>query len=124
MPMLMANLQTGQMLQAAATLGENSPFISELRDMASGQLATAENALKSVEVRTNLTKVNTTQVFLSTSSVRLNLSIFFLAFSDARTEVEDKIMQLEAWSVPVSLSSESGSEFTDIVKGLHPLTHS
>ncbi|MFZ6792786.1 hypothetical protein, partial [Klebsiella pneumoniae] len=107
MPMLMANLQTGQMLQAAATLGENSPFISELRDMASGQLATAENALKSVEVRTNLTKVNTTQVFLSTSSVRLNLSIFFLAFSDARTEVEDKIMQLEAWSVPVSLSSES-----------------
>lgn len=107
MPMLMANLQTGQMLQAAATLGENSPFISALSDMASGPLATAENALKSVEGRTNLTKVNTTQVFLSTSSVRLNLSIFFLAFSDARTEVEDKIMQLEAWSVPVSLSSES-----------------
>lgn len=76
MPMLMANLQTGQMLQAAATLGENSPFISALSDMASGPLATAENALKSVEGRTNLTKVNTTQVFLSTSSVRLNLSIF------------------------------------------------
>ncbi|MDR8235646.1 hypothetical protein FPK75_20825, partial [Acinetobacter baumannii] len=48
MPMLMANLQTGQMLQAAATLGENSPFISALSDMASGPLATAENALKSV----------------------------------------------------------------------------
>ena len=76
MPMLMANLQTGQMLQAAATLGENSPFMSALSDMASGPLATAEIALKSVEGRTNLTKVNTTQVFLSTSSVRLNLSIF------------------------------------------------
>lgn len=107
MPMLMANLQTGQMLQAAATLGENSPFMSALSDMASGPLATAENALKSVEGRTNLTKVNTTQVFLSTSSVRLNLSIFFLALSDARSEVEDKIMQLEAWSLPVSLSSDS-----------------
>lgn len=59
MPMLMANLQTGQMLQAAATLGENSPFISALSDMASGPLATAESALKSVEGRTNLTKVNT-----------------------------------------------------------------
>ncbi|MFV5374588.1 hypothetical protein [Acinetobacter calcoaceticus] len=107
MPMLMANLQTGQMLQAAATLGENSPFISALSDMASGPLATAESALKSVEGRTNLTKVNTTQVFLSTSSVRLNLSIFFLAFSDAKSEVEDRIMQLEAWSLPVSLSSDS-----------------
>lgn len=30
-----------------------------------------------------------------------------MALSDARSEVEDKIMQLEAWSVPVSLSSES-----------------
>lgn len=107
MPMLMANLQTGQMLQVAGSLGENSPFKSALFDMSSGPLTSAENALKSVEGKTNLTKVNTTQVFLSTSSVRLNLSIFFLAFSDARSEVEDRIMQLEAWSLPVSLSSDS-----------------
>ncbi|VAX44406.1 Uncharacterised protein [Acinetobacter calcoaceticus] len=107
MPMLMANLQTGQMLQVAGSLGENSPFKSALIDMASGPLSTAENALKSVEGRTNLTKVNTTQVFLSTSSVRLNLSVFFLAFSDAKSEVEDRIMQLEAWSLPVTLSSDS-----------------
>ncbi|HAV3807781.1 hypothetical protein [Acinetobacter baumannii] len=100
MPMLMAGLQSGQLSQVAEQMQSN-PIAQVLSKLG------VQDAMQSVEGRTNLTKVNTTQVFLSTSSVRLNLSIFFLAFSDAKTEVEDRIMQLEAWSLPVSLSSDS-----------------
>ncbi|MDT1883181.1 hypothetical protein FPK44_20775, partial [Acinetobacter baumannii] len=100
MPMLMAGLQSGQLSQVAEQMQSN-PIAQVLSKLG------VQDAMQSVEGRTNLTKVNTTQVFLSTSSVRLNLSIFFVAFSDAKTEVEDRIMQLEAWSLPVSLSSAS-----------------
>ena len=58
--------------------------------------------------------MNTTQVFLSTASVRLNLSLFFIALSDAKIEVEEKIMRLESWAVPAKLSQ--GTVLTDVIE--------
>lgn len=118
MPMLMAGLQTGQMVASfgtvsGAVLGEMSKGIS------SAMQPIAEFA-KQVEGKTNLNKVNTTQVFLSTASVHLNLSIFFIAMKDARKEVENKLMHLQSWSLPAHLSQ--GTVLTDLanqgIKGL------
>ncbi len=113
MPMLMAGLQTGQ---TVISMGAAAPAI--LGDTA---LAVTKSAMqpiadfvKSVQGHTNLNKVNTTQVFLSTASVRLNLSLFFIALSDAKIEVEEKIMRLESWAVPAKLSQ--GTVLTDVIE--------
>ena len=113
MPMLMAGLQTGQ---TVISMGAAAPAI--LGDTA---LAVTKSAMqpiadfvKSVQGHTNLNKVNTTQVFLSTASVRLNLSLFFIALRDAKIEVEEKIMQLESWAVPAKLSQ--GTVLTDVIE--------
>lgn len=113
MPMLMAGLQTGQTM---ISMGAAAPAI--LGDTA---LAVTKSAMqpiadfvKSVQGHTNLNKVNTTQVFLSTASVRLNLSLFFIALRDAKIEVEEKIMRLESWAVPAKLSQ--GTVLTDVIE--------
>ncbi|WOE40044.1 hypothetical protein [Acinetobacter chinensis] len=106
MPMMMGGLQTGQTLIAMGTIGEN--IIGETAFNATKSTFSAvSDFMKSVEGKTNLNKVNTTQVFLSTASVRLSLSVFFIALRNAKTEVENKIMQLEAWSLPQELSSNT-----------------
>lgn len=110
MPMLMAGLQTGQIVTSVGAVGGAvlGPVASTL---ASAMQPIAEFA-KKVEGKTNLNKVNTTQVFLSTASVHLNLSIFFIALKDAKTEVENKLMHLQSWSVPAKLSQ--GTVLTDL----------
>lgn len=113
MPMLMAGLQTGQ---TVISMGAAAPAI--LGDTASAVTKSAiqpiADFVKSVQGHTNLNKVNTTQVFLSTASVRLNLSLFFIALSDAKIEVEEKIMRLESWAVPAKLSQ--GTVLTDVIE--------
>ena len=106
MPMLMAGLQTGQTMismgaAAPAILGETALAVTK------SAMQPIADFVKSVQGHTNLNKVNTTQVFLSTASVRLNLSLFFIALGDAKIEVEEKIMQLESWMVPQFLSDQS-----------------
>lgn len=115
MPMLMAGLQNGQ---AVVSLGAAAgAAMGGLPDEAVSAIVSAAQPVaewaKSVEGKTNLNKVNTTQVFLSTASVRLNLSLFFIALWDAKLEVENKIMRLESWAVPAQLSQ--GTLLTDVL---------
>ena len=113
MPMLMAGLQTGQTVismgaAAPAILGETALAVTK------SAMQPIADFVKSVQGHTNLNKVNTTQIFLSTASVRLNLSLFFIALSDAKIEVEEKIMRLESWAVPAKLSQ--GTVLTDVIE--------
>ena len=113
MPMLVAGLQTGQTMismgaAAPAILGETALAVTK------SAMQPIADFVKSVQGHTNLNKVNTTQVFLSTASVRLNLSLFFIALSDAKIEVEEKIMRLESWAVPAKLSQ--GTVLTDVIE--------
>ena len=62
------------------------------------------SAFESLQGKTNLTKINSTQVFVSTGSVRMSVTLFFMAFKDAKTEVEDQISLLQQWALPQSLS--------------------
>ena len=107
LPSLMAGIQSGQILKAVGGVVASSEVadavsnVVEAIDPITGKL---KSTLEGLKGKTNLTKVNTEQVFLSTSSVTLNLTVFFMAISNAREEVEKKIMQLESWVVPKSLS--------------------
>ena len=111
MPMLMAGLQTGQTVASVGAVG--GAVLGEISSTLVSALQPVAEFAKSVEGKTNLNKVNTTQVFLSTASVHLNLSVFFIALKDARTEVENKLMYLQSWSLPTHLSQ--GTVLTDLI---------
>ena len=66
-----------------------------------------KDQLNSLQGRTNLTKVNSTQIFVSTNPVTLHTTLLFSAWEDAKTEVEDQIKQLSMWALPVKLQKES-----------------
>lgn len=117
LPTLMAGIQSGQILQSvggviasgagvsketADAVGSATSGIADIVDPVAGKL---KDTLESLKGRTNLTKVNSEQVFLSTSPIQLNLTIFFMAIQDAREEVELKIAQLEKWALPTYLST-------------------
>ncbi len=110
MPMLMAGLQTGQTVASVGAVG--GAVLGEISSTLVSALQPVAEFAKSVEGKTNLNKVNTTQVFLSTASVHLNLSVFFIALKDARVEVENKLMYLQSWSLPAQLSQ--GTVLTDL----------
>ena len=116
MPMLVAGLQTGQTLEAMGRMAENTQntILGGAVKAAGELLSPFSQFAESVKGKTNLNKVNTTQVFLSTASIRLNLSLFFIALGDAKIEVEEKIMQLESWAVPAKLSQ--GTVLTDVIE--------
>lgn len=111
MPMLMAGLQTGQTVASVGAVG--GALFGQVADGIVSAMQPIAEFAKNVEGKTNLNKVNTTQVFLSTASVHLNLSVFFIALKDARAEVENKLMHLQSWSLPTHLSQ--GTVLTDLV---------
>ena len=109
LPTLMANLQAGQALEAAGRINDSNGMIAKgLSNIGKSIDALSPNgilkdALVSLVGRTNFTKVNSTQIFMSSNSVRINLTLFFIALRDARVEVEAKLMQLKVWTLPKKL---------------------
>lgn len=79
-------------------------------------------AIESLEGKTNLTKVNSTQVFVSTAPVRMSVTLFFMALADAKKEVEDQISLLQKWALPIELSGTGLAEsfIGDGIAGLFP----
>lgn len=110
MPTLMAALQTGELVEAIDNIVGGNGVLQAAADVLDPVTGMLKNFAKSAEGKTNLTKINTTQVFVSTSSIRINLSLFLIALRDARIEVEEKIAQLEAWALPRYLSDRGLAE--------------
>lgn len=108
LPSLSAGIQSGQILESMGAmggiLGEAVGAAASLTSPVTGAIT---EGLKGLEGKTNLTKINTEQIFLSTASVNLNLSIFFIALRDAKEEVEKQIMLLESWAVPKYLHDQT-----------------
>lgn len=75
-------------------------------------------AVQSLEGLSNLTKVNSTQIFVGTAPVKLSLTLFFWAYADAKKEVEDQISLLEQWALPVELSETTNLENLINLEGL------
>ena len=126
MPTLLGMLQAGEAAQAFAQVSDNAATRTD-----SGVIGTVANAaiqgagalgnigakalgyntvgelFEAVKGRSSLTKVNSTQIFVSTSSAEMSLTLFFMALKDAKKEVEDQIRQLEEWVVPEELYDQS-----------------
>lgn len=81
-------------------------------------------AIQSLEGKTNLTKVNSTQVFVSTAPVRMSVTLFFMALKNAREEVENQVSLLEQWALPAKLFDKGLAEsfVGEGLAGLFPST--
>jgi hypothetical protein len=139
LPTLMGMAQSGQLMTSLGNVvGNTSQNISALGQVAQVGLELAKAgsealgldklaqgvgaAFVELEGRSNFTKVNSTQIYVSTESVEINVTLFFMALANAKTEVEDQIRLLSEWSVAKSLSTQGLLEsFTaDGYKGLFP----
>jgi hypothetical protein len=103
LPNLMAMIQSGQL---AANIG-SAIGLPLLGTAISDGLTTAQKVLDSLDGSSNLTKVNSTQIFVSTAPIKITLTLFFQAWANAKTEVEDQLSLLQSWALPVQLSEQS-----------------
>lgn len=116
MPSLMGMVQSGEFVSAIGNIANSakssdgviglaSAALSKVGEVTgfSGLLEKAGNAIQSVEGKTNLTKINSIQIFNSTQAVKLSITLFFRAWEDAKKEVEAPISLLEQWALPAFL---------------------
>ena len=123
-PTLTAMLQSGDMVDSLGRVagGTGGGIMGALQNgnltgALSAGLATAETlAAKAVVAlggqdmmqglvgRSAYTKVNSTQIYVSTNPVRLSCTLFLRAWKSARREVEGPLSLLEDWALPEELS--------------------
>ncbi|RZA04652.1 MAG: hypothetical protein EOO68_07970 [Moraxellaceae bacterium] len=125
MPTLLGMLQSGELVAAVGKVaskedniaGQLLSGLSELSNPVASILGfdNIKDAVTSLEGRTNLTKVNSTQIFVSTAPIRMSVTLFFMALKDAKKEVEDQIMLLQQWALPIELSDSTA--LTNLAKG-------
>jgi hypothetical protein len=88
-----------QMLQSGA--------IEPLARRADGAFGT--NLLElaaSVEGRTSITKLNSTQVFVGEQPAKFNVTALFRAWKDPKKEVHEPFDQLMKWALPIELAKD------------------
>lgn len=125
MPTLLGMLQSGELVAAVGKVaskedniaGQLLSGLSELSNPVASILGfdNIKDAVTSLEGRTNLTKVNSTQIFVSTAPIRMSVTLFFMALKDAKKEVESQIMLLQQWALPIELSDSTA--LTNLAKG-------
>lgn len=105
MPNLMGMIQSGQMASAGYSFfnkGEKDNAMANSDILHSGL-----EQLEKLKGRSNFTKINSRQIFTSTSSLHITGTIVFQAWQDAKTEVEQALERLQQWALPVELSKTS-----------------
>ena len=73
---------------------------------ASSFLASANDRLQTLEGRTAVTKLNSTQVFSGMPPIKVNVTAHFRALLDPLAEVQRPMDQLTKWSLPRKLSEQ------------------
>ena len=130
-PTLLGMLQSGEMAKALPQAAEGKGVIGSIFATAGkiGASITTElgisknfsDAIQSLEGRSNLTKINSVQVFVSTSSVEMSMTLFFCALYDARKEVEQQIKLLQQWALPQLLAESIIKSVSDgFLQGIFP----
>ena len=139
LPTLMGMAQSGQLVTSLGNVvGNTSQNVNTLGQVAQAGLQLAQAGADAIgitaivksmagffeelEGRSNFTKLNSTQMYLSSESVEINATLFFMALANAKTEVERQIQLLSEWSMAKSLSAQGLLEsVTDNgFKGLFP----
>ncbi len=105
MPNLMGMIQSGTMASAGYTFFNGGKEKEEGASDSWIDKGLAE--LEGLKGRSNFTKLNSRQIFTSTSSVRISGTLSFHAWSNAKKEVEQALAKLQQWALPEQLSSQS-----------------
>ncbi|WP_296405024.1 hypothetical protein [Psychrobacter sp.] len=106
MPNAMGMIQSGQL---PATMYSLFGLDSESADPNSiqGVAGQAAEALEGLKNRSNFTKINSRQIYTSSSSVRITGTLVFQAWANAHTEVEAALRLLQQYVLPKKLSDTS-----------------
>lgn len=99
LPTLMGMLQSGDWVNTLE-VGLSNVFGVDLSEEKKEQL-------NKLEGRSSLTKVNSTQIFVSTQPITITTTLYFAAWYSAKSEVEEQISLLQQWALPIKL--EEGS---------------
>lgn len=83
-----------------------------------------KESLNQLQGRSSLTKQNSTQIFVASQPVTISATIYFGAWENAKTEVEDQIRLLQQWASPVELIEGLLTEVAEnmSLKSLFPST--
>lgn len=123
LPTIMGMIQSGQ---AIANIGmfagiTGSEFIKGKADILAAEF-------EKLDGKSNFTKVNSVQIYISSEPVKISLTLLFQAWEDAATEVEEPLTLLQSWALPIKLSNlsilssvaKSVSDGKSVIAGLFP----
>lgn len=99
LPTMMGMLQDGSWVETAAA-GMSGLFGIDLGE-------DTKESMNTLQGRSNFTKVNSTQIFLSSNSVSVPMTLLFSAWEDAATEVEQQVALIQEWTLPEELADGS-----------------
>ncbi|WP_143493510.1 MULTISPECIES: hypothetical protein [unclassified Pseudomonas] len=106
-PALTALLQSGSLVPVLNALQAVNPnpngTVGGVLDAGADKL---KAAVRELEGRTGMTKLNSRQVFTGMPPVRMNFSLVLRAISDAAKEVEAPLQRLMEWVFPQELAEE------------------
>lgn len=106
-PALTALIQSGALVPVINALQAINPDpngkIGSMLDASADKL---KSAVRELEGRTGITKLNSRQVFSGMPPVRVNFSMVFRALTDAAKEVEAPLQRLMEWVFPQELAEE------------------
>lgn len=94
----------GGMLVASIIDELTKPVVAGTNSVLKAGARAGESALNGLEGRTTLSKLNSTQIFVSTTPVKISCTLFFRAWANAYYEVEQQIQRLQEWALPQELS--------------------
>ena len=92
LPSLMAGLQSGTFSDA---------FVGITKSLGLDKLGeSGAEMMSGLEGKSNFTKVNSTQIYLSSAPTRMSLNLALLAYKDAKLEVERPLLKLQQLAMP------------------------
>lgn len=94
---LSALLQSGYLAEVLASIGAR---------LGSATVRSLADKTKELSGKTNVTKLNSAQVFVGMPPLKLPVTAHFRAWTNARTEVRDPIDQLIQWALPQDLADD------------------
>lgn len=106
-PSMMAIIQSGQLGSFIMSLQNALPDAVKNATNADDKIAEARDLARSIEGRTGMTKLNSTQVFSGSPPVKINMTLHFRALQNPVAEVEKPYMQLLRWAMPQKLAPDS-----------------
>lgn len=94
------------------TIQDNAPQmvqekINDIKRVATDQLNEWGNRIDGLQGRTSFTKINSQQIYTSSSAVRITGTLVLVAWADAKSEVEHKLQFLQTLATPAHLHNQS-----------------